>query len=37
MGICAFYCGFIYNDFFALPWNLFGSCFENVEGTNEAV
>lgn len=37
MGICAFYCGFIYNDFFAIPWKLFGTCFENVEGTAEAV
>lgn len=35
MGICAFYCGFIYNDFMSLPWNLFGSCFKNVEGSLE--
>lgn len=29
MGVFAFYAGFIYNDFLALPWNLFGSCYDN--------
>ena len=35
-GIFACYCGFIYNDFMAMPWNLFGSCYdhERVEGEN---
>jgi len=27
MGFFAFYCGFIYNDFMAMPWNFFGSCY----------
>jgi V-type H+-transporting ATPase subunit a len=35
MGFFATYAGFIYNDFLSLPWNLFGSCWENVEGTKE--
>lgn len=37
MGFFAFYCGFIYNDFLALPTNLFGSCYYNVheEGDGE--
>lgn len=34
MGFFAFFAGWIYNDFAALPLNIFGSCFENVEGTN---
>jgi V-type H+-transporting ATPase subunit a len=28
MGIMATYCGFIYNEFFALTTNMFGSCYE---------
>lgn len=28
MGLCSTYCGFIYNEFFALPLNLFSSCYE---------
>jgi len=32
MGLFATYCGFIYNDMMAMPLNLFGSCYENVEG-----
>ena len=41
LGFFAFYCGFIYNDFLALPTNLFGSCYENEinpeNGAKEAV
>lgn len=28
MGFFAFYCGFIYNDFMGLGFNLFGSCYD---------
>lgn len=27
MGVFAFYCGFIYNDFMSMPLNLFSSCY----------
>ncbi|CAD8156140.1 unnamed protein product [Paramecium pentaurelia] len=37
MGICALYCGIIYNDFMSLTWNIFGSCFENVPDSEETV
>lgn len=35
MGFFAVYCGLIYNEFFALPLNLFDSCFE-VETTSKS-
>jgi len=28
MGICATYCGFIYNEFFAMQTNIFASCYD---------
>lgn len=28
MGIMAFYCGHIYNEFFAITTNIYGSCYE---------
>jgi V-type H+-transporting ATPase subunit a len=37
MGFFATYCGFIYNDMMAMPLNLFGSCYENVEGSEKDV
>jgi V-type H+-transporting ATPase subunit a len=27
LGICATYCGFIYNEFFAMQTNIFASCY----------
>lgn len=34
MGFCAFYNGWIYNDFLSLSFNMFGSCYklEEVDG-----
>ena len=35
MGFFAFFAGFIYNDFLSLPFNLFGSCFEQKPNSEE--
>ncbi len=35
MGVCAIYCGIIYNDFFSLTLNLFGSSYEVPEEYSE--
>jgi V-type H+-transporting ATPase subunit a len=32
MGFFAFYAGWMYNDFLSIPLDLFGSCYENVDG-----
>eukprot|EP00347_Sterkiella_histriomuscorum_P018134 403346660 len=37
MGFFATYCGFIYNDMMAMPLNLFGSCYENIPGSEKGV
>jgi len=34
MGFFAFYCGFLYNDFMSISFNLFGTCYHPVEGEN---
>ena len=36
MGIFSFYSGWIYNEFFSIPFNLFGSCYHDAEPEEEA-
>lgn len=31
MAVCAFYSGWIYNEFFSIPINLFGTCYEHTK------
>jgi V-type H+-transporting ATPase subunit a len=31
MGIFAFYSGWIYNEFFSIPLNIFGSCYGHAK------
>ena len=35
MGIFAMYAGFIYNEVFALPINMFSSCYSMTEGLSK--
>lgn len=37
MGFFATYCGFVYNDMMAMPLNIFGSCYENVDVNSKDV
>lgn len=37
MGMFSFYAGWIYNEFFALPLNVFGSCYGHAEIEEHAV
>lgn len=30
-GVCSIFCGFMYNEFFSIPLNLFGSCYVEEE------
>lgn len=35
MAIFAIFCGSLYNEFFSLPWDLFGSCYSTVKDVAE--
>ena len=37
MGIFAFYSGWIYNEFFSIPLNVFGSCYGSAKPEEYAV
>jgi len=36
MGMCSIYCGFIYNEFFAIPLDMFGTRWEFKDGNKDA-